>query len=443
MTESATPPVPTVHAPAGEIRGRTSNGVDRWLGIRYARAERFGRPTPEPRADVISATIPSAASPQVPYPDPMQILPGALTGLGVDEHCQRLSVHAPADRSPDERLPVVVFIHGGSYVTGAGDSPYYEPTLFVREQRVIWVAVTYRLGLLGYLPSSAGPGNLGLLDQREALRWVHRNIAAFGGDPDAVTVLGQSAGADAVAHLMISDGTEGLFRRIVSQSPPLGMAQGREGLSSIMGRRLDASGRATGPIDHLMAIQERIGQASALRHSPQHVGMPYSVTYGIDPLPKESETAAAWAARARDIDVLMGTNVRETAFYLPASVAAVSHRVAPVRLAVEATVRRTTRRVFTDAVTDFMHRHAAHSGHGYRYEIDWGPRSDYYGAHVIEMPLLFQNDAWRRSRLTNGLAWSEVEHRGRELRDLWGSFIRSGHIDGTGVEGLISIDPLS
>lgn len=430
--------MPVIDAPAGAIRGRVGEGVHHWTGIRYAHAGRYEPPRPTDRVERIDATVPAAACPQAPYPDVLLLMPGALTGLGVDEECQRLSVHAPADREPDEALPVVVFIHGGAYVNGAGDSPYYDPTTFVREQRVIWVAVTYRLGVLGYLPSAVSPGNLGLLDQIEALRWVQRNIAAFGGDPDQVTIMGQSAGGDAVAHLMISDGTAGLFHRVISQSPPLGMAHHRGDLQHAMASRLESSERALGPIDHLMAIQERIGQGAALRHSRQHLGMPYSVQYGAFPLPAEDAVGDAWARVAPHLPVLMGTNVRETAFYLPKYAAALSHRLRGARIGIEAIVRRTTHRVFDAGVDAFTARHAAHGGLGHRYSIDWGP-NDYHGSHVIEMPLLFGAGAWRNSRLISGAPWEEVVERGAQLRDLWGAFIRTGTVPNGRIDGLIDV----
>ena len=88
-----------------------------------------------------------------------------ISGLDQSEDCQNLSITLPADLAPDERLPVMVWIHGGSYVSGAGDSIQYDATSLVSEQRVVFVAVTYRLGLLGYLGGPSRPANLGLLDQ--------------------------------------------------------------------------------------------------------------------------------------------------------------------------------------------------------------------------------------------------------------------------------------
>lgn len=147
-----------------------------------------------------------------------------------DEHCQRLSDTAPMDTKPNNDLSVMVWIHGDSYETGAGegDDPMYNPAALVREQHIIVVTVTYRLGLFGYLGSEKSTSaNLGLLDQIEALRWIKQNISSFGGNPENVTVFGQSAGGDAVAHLMISNGAERLFNRVIIQSVPFGILRDR------------------------------------------------------------------------------------------------------------------------------------------------------------------------------------------------------------------------
>ncbi|WP_165689049.1 carboxylesterase family protein, partial [Mycobacteroides abscessus] len=105
----------------------------------------------------------------------------------------------------------------------------------------VFVSVTFRLGILGFLGDGESvPANLGLLDLAESLRWVQRNIAAFGGDPDLVTVFGQSAGGDAAAHLMISEGTAGLFRRAIIQSAPLGLSRGRARMNRAMTKAIGA-----------------------------------------------------------------------------------------------------------------------------------------------------------------------------------------------------------
>lgn len=129
----------------------------------------------------------------------------------------------------------MVFIHGGAYNGGNPSTPMYRGTTLVERGDIVYVSVQYRLGALGYLDFSeystaeeVFETNLGLRDQIAALEWVQRNIAAFGGDPDAVTVFGESSGANAVTTLMATPAAEGLFARAIAQSPPAASAYGKD-----------------------------------------------------------------------------------------------------------------------------------------------------------------------------------------------------------------------
>jgi para-nitrobenzyl esterase len=140
------------------------------------------------------------------------------------EDCLYLNVWSPAG-SPDERLPVMVWIHGGSFVIGAGSMPVYDGQNLAK-RGVVVVTINYRLGPLGFLAHPAlaqesatqSTGNYGLMDQIEALRWVSRNIAALGGDPGRVTVFGESAGAISILDLLVSSQSEGLFQAAIAES---------------------------------------------------------------------------------------------------------------------------------------------------------------------------------------------------------------------------------
>lgn len=246
---------------AGDVVGRVDGNVVRALGIPYARAERFAPPVQILRYEApIYAFERAPASPQLP-PRLFDKLIGG-DDLRADEDCQRLSVTAPADVGYKEQLPVLVWIHGGGNVAGAGDLAQYDPSALVAEQRVVVVTVTFRLGMLGFLGDGAAvPANLGLLDQLTALRWIHDNIAGFGGDPDAVTVFGQSSGADAIAHLMISDGAEGLFRRVILQSAPLGVTTGRAPMAAAMMAAVGVLSRDA-LVEEILALQPVAEQAA-------------------------------------------------------------------------------------------------------------------------------------------------------------------------------------
>ncbi len=443
MDEQARDPVWS--CPAATVLGWRDAGVLRATGIRYARAGRYEVPVAEPDATgTVRATSWSPACPQPAVPLLEAVLHEPMGTLTYDEHCQRLSVTVPTDARPGDALPVMVWIHGGSYTSGAGDAPIFDPAALVREQHVVVVSVTYRLGLLGYLGGPDGrPANLGLLDQVEALRWVHRNIAAFGGDPGTVTLFGQSAGADAVAHLMIADGGEGLFRRAVVQSAPLGITRGRAAMSAAMARQarrlpVDA------PVADVVAAQARVVRAS--RRFGANAAMPFSTQYGHAPLPAEAEVDERWREVAPQVDLLIGRTDRETALYVTAVPGLERVVAAPV---VGAAVRRsvvatTTRRIYGDGTDIFARRHAEGGGRGYRYTLTWGPTGNpYAGAHTIDMPLLFgDRDAWERSALLAGTPWADVDEAGGRLRLLWAEFARSGTLPTGRVEGLVDIEAL-
>jgi para-nitrobenzyl esterase len=222
----------------GSVQGKTVGSVDQWLGIRYAAsaagANRWRKPQPPGPYGAqapYDATHFGPPCPQnisqfgnsIPLPIPPKTVP--VPGSADSEDCLFLNVYAPADRSDDrgERLPVLVWIHGGSNQYGEGSS--YDPTPLVTQGHIIVVTINYRLGALGWLAhplldgdTQFSSGNYGLMDQQYAMRWVNRHIAAFGGDPHKVTIAGESAGAiDSCAHLA-SPTAAGLFRGAIIES---------------------------------------------------------------------------------------------------------------------------------------------------------------------------------------------------------------------------------
>lgn len=425
----------TFAPPCGPVRGRQDGDVLRASGIPYARADRFTAPVPaEDWTEPLDATQPAPACPQVRSLFLGGVLGDALAGLPRDEDCQRLSVTLPGDLRAGEELPVLVWIHGGSYITGAGDARIMDPRRLVAEQRVVVVTVTYRLGLFGFLGSGhARPANLGLLDQLEALRWVQRNIAAFGGDPDRVTAFGQSAGGDAVAHLMAAPGAESLFRRAIVQSPPLGLSRGRQRMNAAMAQAAEVVTPEM-PADEVVALQaevERHGSSFGLMGA-----MPFGTQYGHHPLPAEEDIDRAWERVAPHIDVLIGHTTEEARLYLPTVPALQRWTRVPLLgpLVRRAVVGWVTAAVYSRAVRRFARRHVRAGGTAHTYVISWAAPGNQYGAaHTIDLPLLFGDEqAWASTGLVAGATWQEIDAHGREVRRLWAAFARGERLDDDG-----------
>jgi para-nitrobenzyl esterase len=213
--------IPYVAPPVGDLRWKPPQPVKSWTGVRQA-------------------TEPCAWCPQ-----PGTLVFGGRTGPQ-SEDCLGLNVYTRA-KDTGERLPVMVWLHGGGSTTGSGMALYYSGLNLTRKG-VVLVAINYRLGPLGYMAhpdlskeSGRGlSGNYGFLDQIEALKWVKQNIAAFGGNPDNVTIFGESAGSTAVSRLLVSPLAQGLFHRAIAESGgPFGqnrpLKEARQGLPSAEG----------------------------------------------------------------------------------------------------------------------------------------------------------------------------------------------------------------
>jgi para-nitrobenzyl esterase len=209
----AAPPDPVVRAPAGDFAGTAQQGVLRFTGIRYGRAERFRAPA---AVAAPGTTIPARAfGPACPQSD-SRYRPQS-------EDCLFLNIWTPAAHH-GARRPVMVYIHGGAYANGSVADPLNEGHRLAADGDVVVVTINHRLNAFGYLylarldPRFADSGNCGQLDLILALRWVRDNIAAFGGDPTRVLVFGQSGGGAKIATMMGMPAARGLFHRAATMS---------------------------------------------------------------------------------------------------------------------------------------------------------------------------------------------------------------------------------
>lgn len=210
--------IPYAKPPVGDLRWREPQPPEKWSGVRDCFA--FGSVCPQ-RVDPFMNSIP-----QMKLNAPM------------NEDCLYLNVWGPA-KAAGAKLPVLVWIHGGGYTVGAASQPLYDGEALARRGAVV-VSMNYRLGPFGFFAHPAlskesehhVSGNYGVLDQVEALRWVKRNVAAFGGDPDRATIFGESAGGGSVVCLMVSPLARGLFHSAIIESGVTNLARLHEGSSN-------------------------------------------------------------------------------------------------------------------------------------------------------------------------------------------------------------------
>jgi acetylcholinesterase/cholinesterase len=204
---------------------KTIKGTSQWQGISYAKPPlgdlRFEYPTkPDPITDhVYEANFLAPGCSQVcNLPD------GSCSTSGYSEDCLYLTVNAPSsdDTPPEGGYPVFFWMHGGAYSQGLGDSDLYDGTKLA-EQKVVNVIINYRLGAIGFMASKSMSGNYGFMDQIQALKWTRSNIAGFNGNPDKITIAGQSAGGESVGTFITSPETKGLFSKAIMQSNPLAL----------------------------------------------------------------------------------------------------------------------------------------------------------------------------------------------------------------------------
>lgn len=319
---------------AGRVEGRVTDGVAAFLGIPYAAppfgANRFGAPRrPAPWDGLREASSYGATCPKLGYGPPYDALLPEPAVPGED--CLNLNVWTPDPGAAG--LPVMVWVHGGSFTNGSGAVPVYAGDRFARDG-VVCVTLNYRLGCDGFLLLDDAPANRGLLDQLAALEWVQENIAGFGGDPANVTVFGESAGAMSVTTLLCLEAGVGLFRRAIAQSGgghhvheadtarlvtaeltrQLGVAPTREALAAVGVDRL-LEGQRQLIVEVASAADGRDWRELATNL------MPFEPVIDGELLTTRPIDAVAGGA-GRDVELLVGTTRDEYRFFLIPSGAA-------------------------------------------------------------------------------------------------------------------------
>ncbi len=327
---------PEVITTSGRVRGADKPGSAAFLGIPFAAPPvgdlRFAAPAPHPAWEGVRPAVEHGATPQRrPFGELTTIPEPSVSG----DSTLNVNVFTPAAGDRDALLPVLVWIHGGGFFAGSPASPWYDGSSFALAG-IVTVVISYRLGFDGFGWIEGAPLNRGILDQVAALEWVRDNIRAFGGDPDRVTIGGQSAGGSSVLALLASPRADGLFHQAISHSgvpltmtaasaetvgrdyaSQLGIAPTLAGWQSISDERVLDSERAAnvapGSVPMLAPADAIV--ADIVSPGPGGFGLAFIPT--IDGETLIDVATAVRAAGARGVPLLAGTTANEFAVPLP------------------------------------------------------------------------------------------------------------------------------
>ena len=426
---------------SGIVRGSEREGIVRFLGIPYAAApfgqNRFRAPQPVTAwTDAREATAFGPTPPQVPYSGALGELLGSVLIDGDD--ILTANVWAPADATG---APVLLWIHGGALERGTAALPLYDGTVFAKAG-IVFVSINYRLGSEGFSVLDGVPRNLGLRDAAAALEWVQREITAFGGDPERITAMGESAGGAIVAGLLARDDSRARIGRAIIQSGPLQAQTPKKAgrvttqLAKLLRVTADRAGfAALSPAQLLEARKAQSAGSSPLGGAP---GFQFAIDE--DSLPRSPHEVLGGI----DTPLLIGSNTDEYRLWFPPeALAAISGlKLQAARLLTRIPHRALTEyrtafagasngEVFGQLVTDMMLRAplsrvaAARPDATHVYEFAWpSPVRDLRAAHALELGFVFdrlRDDEARR------MAGPDAPQRlATEMTSSWVGFVTEG-----------------
>ncbi len=458
---------PIIEISSGKIRGRLGRDILSFRGIPYARppVEEHAFAPPEPPdgwPGIREATRFGKGAPQFVVPIPIL---GRVIGIPADRQsadCLTLNVWTPA--ADAARRPVLVWIHGGAFVVGAGSSPIYHGERMARRGDVVVVTINYRLGAFGFLNhpelrERGVPANLGIRDQVRALEWVRENIAAFGGDPENVTIFGESAGGMSVGTLLGTPKAEGLFHRAILQSGAMHNVSSEDQATKVAEVFLDELGITSEDVEALrfgrVADVQRAQGAAAVRMGLREGLLPWQPSVDGDFLPRTCLEALA-TGEVSKVPTLVGSNRDEWRLFTlfdratraldeDGLVERLTRQLGSAdeaRAAVEVyrgagRGRRSVARMWEAIQTDRVFTHPAQRAADglaelgvpvWRYLYSWRPPlvGRRLGAgHGLELPLVF--GTLRDGFMRNSLGASRDARRlSRRMQDAWITFARDG-----------------
>lgn len=399
-----------VGLPQGTLRGLRTAGISRFSGIPYGQAPlgplRFAPPEPARWSGQLDVTGPAPIAPQLP--SRLRDAMGDFIATQ-DEDCLRLTIWTPGTDAA--RRPVVIWLHGGAWQSG-GILPWYDGARLAAQGDVVVVAVSYRLAALGWLTLPGGTPNAGLLDQELAVDWVIKHIAAFGGDPTALTLMGQSAGASSICAMLAR---QPRFSRAILQSAALGRgwrsaAQSEKLAQAYMNacgvRSLDEAREL--PVSTLLAAQQHPVVLQALQDEGSGRSLFAPVRDGAI-LPEDMDAALARAVT--HADVLVSYTRDEMAAFPGQGVNAASAALGD--------------EFFDRPARAWAANAASHGRQSWLARFDVAPTARFGACHCIELPFVFGNlDAFAHAPMLRGLSISAAASLSQQTQRAWIAFIR-------------------
>lgn len=401
----------TATLPQGRVLGTQDGNVCRFNAIPYALSPvgplRFQPPQAAHWRGELDARRPGTIAPQLP--SRLRAAAGDFDAIQ-SEDCLHLTIWTPG---VDKKCrPVLVWLHGGAWQSGAGALDWYSGEHLVRRGDIVVVAPNYRLGALGWLATPGQTANVGLLDQEAAINWVVEHIDAFGGDPENITVMGQSAGAMSIPCMLMR---RTRFQRAILQSASLGRGfRPLEQAHDIAKIYLRAAGVANLdearqlPVQALLNAQQATSVAQWLRNESAQRSLFAPVADG-DVLPLQPEKALQQAAGR--VDVIAGYTLDEMAAFPGMGVDPTSHDLGDQVYGVA------TRRWAEDAT--------AQNRKAWVYRFEYRPNETFGACHCIELPFVFGTmAAFANAPMLQGVPSHEVTRLTNEMQAAWLEFVR-------------------
>lgn len=340
-----------------------------------------------------------------------------------DENCLTLAIRTP---SLTGKRPVAVWIHGGANCFGGGNLPCYDATSLSEIGDIVIININFRLGAFGFLHHpSVNTTNLAIDDQITALKWIKANIEAFGGDPEQITLFGQSAGANSIVHLMGIPETRGLFHRVILQSPSIGRGNFKQReafeIGEAMAKALGVNGKNEKMIrERFMTAtsQEFLAAMKAIREScvPKFGNMLFKPVKDEWDTPEKIIEVTVKEAKSRNLQVMIGTTHDEMhGFTLERS-----EQVRAIQEARFAGPANALAKALNEAGIPV-----------WKYRFDWkAPQSPYDSCHCIELPFVFGTwGAWDDAGMLNGMTETDRIRLTTLMQSTWTQFIREGQFE--------------